>query len=53
MFAVIAIAVETRNSGPSSPVTARHRLSSKPHCVTSMKWIEVNTTSPGSAQGNR
>ena len=53
MLAVIAIGCDTRNSGPSSPVTARQMLSNRPHSVTSMKCIDVNTTRPGKAQGNR
>src|ERR1700733_12149835 len=53
MFAPLAIHSLTRNNGPSCPVTARIRLSSKPHWVTNIKWIDVKTIIEGNAQGIR
>src|SRR5262249_20307286 len=51
MLAPRAIHGSTRNSGPFCPVTALIRLSIRPHCVTSIKWIDVKTIMAGSAQG--
>src|ERR1700733_612198 len=53
IFAPLAIHSLTRNNGPSCPVTARMRLSSKPHWVTSIRWIDVKTIIEGNAQGMR